>query len=91
MATIINTFDMISSFFTNLHSCLIHKEEKDVLPRHNNTFYNYSNISKMEEVVVFEQPRHNLDIKRRTRSDPNLKFHVIESTKKNKDSEWDIL
>ena len=84
-----NTFGMISLFFTTLNSCIIPEEEKEVLPRYNNEFYNYSNLSKMEEVVVYEQPHRNR--MRRTRSDPNLKLHFRENTQTNKDSEWDIL
>jgi len=90
---LVNTSGIISSFFKNLNSFLL-PEEEEVVPRYNKNFYNYSNISKLEEVVIYEQPHRNSTIKR-SRSDPNLKINFSETKKKNtsvsKDCEWDIL
>ena len=88
---LINTFGMISQFFTTLNSCIIPEDEIEVIPRYTNQFYNYSHLSKMEEVVIYEQPHSNSNCMRRTRSDPNLKLQFIEAPHKKKDSEWDIL
>lgn len=85
---LINTFGIITNFFSSLNSCIIPEEEEvEVLPKYNTHFYNFSNLSNLEEVVVYEQPRY-----RRTRSDPNLKLNFRQNKSvANKDSEWDIL
>ena len=96
-----NSFDVISIFFNTLNSYIIPEED----PTFNDTssnFYNYSNLSKLEEVVICEQPVYK---RRRTRSDPNIKLILKEETivkptpkpqkivvnKIKKDDEWDIL
>jgi hypothetical protein len=71
-----NSFDVISIFFNTLNSYIIPEED----PTFNDTtsnFYNYSNLSKLEEVVICEQPVYK---RRRTRSDPNIKLILKEET-----------
>ena len=89
---LVNTCGIISSFLKNLNSFLLPEEEEH--PRHNTNFYNYSNLSNLEEVVIYEQPRRNSPIKK-SRSDPNLRINFIEIKKPNtqvsKENEWDIL
>lgn len=82
---LINTYGMITYFFSSLNSCIIPEEE--VLPKYNTDLYNFSNLSKLDEVVVYEQPRY-----RRTRSDPNIKLNLRQNKLvDNQDREWDIL
>jgi hypothetical protein len=82
---------MISNFFKNLNSFILPEEEH---PRYYTNFYNYSNISNLEDVVIYEQPRRNSPIKK-SRSDPNLRINFIEiknpNTQVSKETEWDIL
>ena len=83
---LINTYGMITYFFSSLNSCII-PEEEQVLPEYNTHFYNFSNLSKLDEVVVYEQPLY-----RRTQSDPNIKLNYRQpKSVANQDREWDIL
>tara|TARA_B100000787_G_scaffold170083_1_gene163895 strand:- start:7356 stop:7556 length:201 start_codon:yes stop_codon:yes gene_type:complete len=59
-------------------------------------FYNYSNLSTLEEEIIYDQPVYT---RRRTRSHPNIKMYLTDSIKESevvftnqeKDEEWDIL
>ena len=69
-----NSFDVISIFFNTLNSYII-PEEDPTFNDTNSNFYNYSNLSKLEEVIICEQPVYK---RRRTRSDPNIKLILKE-------------
>ena len=73
-----NTFDIVGYFFESLNKCFIPNKKENPTD-----FYNFSNLSKLEEVVIYEQPKRKV---KRTKSDPNLRINFKEN-----DCDWDIL
>ena len=84
---IANTLNMFLICFKNINNIFDYKNNEKY--KKNSDFYNFDNLSKLEEVIIYDKP------KKRSKSESQLEFkhdyYELKQNEKNNDSEWDIL
>ena len=86
---IANTLNVFLICFTNINNIFDYKNNEKY--KNEDNFYNYNNLSKLQEVVIYNKPK-KLE---RSKSESQLEFkhdyHNLTQKNKNNDNEWDIL